>query len=390
MVLSPKGESCALLLPDRVDIRNYYSFNTLRSVRYNRPLHVLWRSDTQLIIAGAYETRLYDFDNGSSTGISLSQHDTAGFSPEGAIRVLTHDGSPLDRVDEAWTAAGNKEIVPVNVATANYRVYVENRRGGPYRNTVMVRDLHGLVTESLFRYPEKRYDPFPDKEEELDFTNFSHGSRIRRREVSLVFNAIDSIEGLTRVLHTLKDYGIRGTFFVNGEFMRRHPDAVRELSASGHEVGSLFYAYFDMTDSRFAVDKEFIKRGLARNEDEYFRITGDELSLLWHAPYYFVNSDIIEASKEMNYTYVGRDVDPLDWITPCSSGRLAELYAPAADILERILRHKKPGSIIPVRIGRTHPEREDYLFNSLDILIDELISLGYTLVPVSDLMEHAR
>ncbi|WP_319476638.1 polysaccharide deacetylase family protein [Marispirochaeta aestuarii] len=390
LVLSPRGEMCSLILADRVEIRNYYSFNMIQSVSYNRPLHVLWRSDSQLIIAGAHETRLYDLEERSSSLISLSQHDAAGFSPEGAIRVLTHDGSSLDRVDDAWISAGDDELVPVNVATDNYRVYVEGRTGGAYRNTVMVRDLQGLVTESLFRYPEKRYDAFPNREDPVDFTNFTHGSRIRRREVSLVFNAIDSIEGLTRVLHTLKDYGIRGTFFVNGEFMRRHPDAVREISASGHEVGSLFYAYFDMTDSRFDVDKEFIKRGLARNEDDYFKITGDELSLLWHAPYYFVNSDIIEASKEMNYTYVGRDVDPLDWITPCSSGRLAELYAPAADILERILRQKKPGSIIPVRIGKTHPEREDYLFNSLDILIDELISLGYTLVPVSELMEHAR
>ncbi|WP_319562447.1 polysaccharide deacetylase family protein [Marispirochaeta sp.] len=390
LVLSPKGELCALLLSDRIEIRNYHSFKPIRSEACSRPLHVLWRSDSQLIIAGSWETQLYDMEDGSFRLISLSQCDEAGFSPAGNIRVRMKDGSSLDLVDSEWVPAGNNELVPVKVATENFRVYVENRTGSAYRNTVMLRDLKSFVTESLFRYPQKSYDPFPDREEEVDFANFTHGSRIRRREVSLVFNAIDSIEGLTRVLHTLRDYGIRATFFVNGEFIRRHPDAVKEISASGHEVGSLFYAYFDMTDSRFAVDKEFIKRGLARNEDDYFEMTGDELSLLWHAPYYFVNSDIIEASKEMNYTYVGRDVDPLDWITPHSSGRLAELYAPAADILERILRQKKPGSIIPVRIGKTHPEREDYLFNSLDILIDELISLGYRLVPVTELMEHAK
>ena len=77
---------------------------------------------------------------------------------------------------------------------------------------------------------------------------------------------------------------------MNGEFIRRYPDAVREIADSGHEVGSLFYAYFNMTDARFTVDSDFVKSGLARNEDDYYAATGRELSLLWHAPYYIVNS----------------------------------------------------------------------------------------------------
>ena len=63
---------------------------------------------------------------------------------------------------------------------------------------------------------------------------------------------------------------------MNGEAIRRHPDAVREIAEAGHEVGSLFYTYFNMTDSRFRLDREFIKRGLARNEDDYYAATGRE------------------------------------------------------------------------------------------------------------------
>ncbi len=140
------------------------------------------------------------------------------------------------------------------------------------------------------------FEPFPAKDEPVSFTNFTHGSRIRRREVSLVFNAVDSAEGLTGILNTLSAYRIRATFFVNGEFIRRYPDAVQEIAESGHEVGSLFSTYFTMTDSRFGVDQAFVKAGLARNEDDYFAATGRELSLLWHAPYYIVNSAIIAAA----------------------------------------------------------------------------------------------
>ena len=389
IVLSPNQESLALLYEERVELKNYITFRTSKSFPFTEPLHALWRSKDELIIAGTRFTRRFSLTGGESRIVALSQHQEAGFSEAGEILVKL-DGRLWVERDGAWNAVENRGIMlPAGLSSDAYRVYLERYAGGAYTNMVMVRDLKQLRTVPLFGYPEKRYDPFPAAEEKVDFTNFAHGSRIRRREISLVFNAIDSVEGLTPILHTLKDYGIRASFFVNGEFIRRHPDAVKEIAQSGHEVGSLFYAYFNMTDSRFLVDKEFIKRGLARNEDDYYAATGKELSLLWHAPYYFINSDIIAASGEMNYTYIGRDVDPLDWIAPGASARSGDLYLRSADILERVIRLKKPGSIVPVRIGKTHPEREDYLFHSLDILIDELISLGYTIVPVSQLMEHA-
>jgi peptidoglycan/xylan/chitin deacetylase (PgdA/CDA1 family) len=389
LVLSPDQESCALLFDGRVEIYNYYSFRLERSLDYYRPLHVLWRSNQELIIAGARASVLYSRKESREELISLSQHDRAGFTPEGKVLLQLGTEYWIEK-EGRWVRTDRTETLPAVLAGSKFRVYLERHAGGSYRNMVMVRDLDRLITTPLFRYPEKRYDPYPERDEEISMSNFSHGTRIRRRELSLVFNAIDSVEGLTSVLHTLRDYGIRATFFVNGEFIRRHPDAVKEIAQSGHEVGSLFYAYFNMTDSRFEVDKDFIKRGLARNEDDYFKATGSELSLLWHAPYYFINSEIIAASQEMNYTYVSRDVDPLDWIAPGSGVRSADLYMPAADILERVLKQKKPGSIIPLRIGKTQPEREDYLFHSLDILIDELISLGYTIVPVTQLIEHAE
>jgi peptidoglycan/xylan/chitin deacetylase (PgdA/CDA1 family) len=224
----------------------------------------------------------------------------------------------------------------------------------------------------------------------VDFSLFAHGSRIRRREVALVFDAVDSIEGLPAILESLAEYNIRATFFVNGEAIRRYPDAMREIAAAGHEVGSLFYAYFNMTDSRFQVDRDFIKRGLARNEDEYFNTTGRELALLWHAPYYLANSEIIAAAREMNYAYVSRDLDSLDWVTTDPGKAAPDIYFSSARLVERIVAQKKPGAIVPILAGRPAGLREDYLFQKLDILINALLRKGYAVVPVSTLMEHAR
>ena len=255
---------------------------------------------------------------------------------------------------------------------------------------LMVRDAKGFGTNALFPPETVIYEPFPARDEPVDFSNVSHGSRLRRREVSLVFNAVDSAEGLTRILNTLTAYRVRATFFVNGEFIRRYPDAVQEIADSGHEVGSLFYAYFNMTDARFTVDRDFVKSGLARNEDDYYAATGRELSLLWHAPYYIVKSAIIAAAAEMNYTYVGRDLDSYDWVTSSDSNKARGIYLLAADLVERIIAQKKPGSIIPLQVGAGEGKRDDYLFQKLDILINELARRGYDIVPVSTLIQDAR
>ncbi len=97
----------------------------------------------------------------------------------------------------------------------------------------------------------------------MDFSYFTHGSRTRGRYISLVFNAVRDDSGLTEVLNLLSDYGIKATFFVSGDFIKRHPGAVTEIADSGHETGSLFYYYFDLTDARYGVDSDFIIKGLA-------------------------------------------------------------------------------------------------------------------------------
>ena len=275
------------------------------------------------------------------------------------------------------------------VSSSEYRVYLDSSPDRFYTNLVMIRLVEGTGTIPLFDPPKKKFSPFPVEDEPGDRRYFRHGSRVRRREVSLVFNAVDSTEGLTEALSMLHEYNVKGTFFLNGEFIRLNPDAAREIAASGHEVGSLFYTYFNMTDSRYIVDKDFIQRGLARNEDDYFVATGRELSLLWHAPYYVVSSHILAASEEMNYTYVGHDVDPLDWALEDSSMGMTEPLS-AAEMVGRIISLKKPGSVIPIRLGLKDQRSGGYLYNNLDVLLNAFLEEGYTVVPVSALIEHAR
>jgi peptidoglycan/xylan/chitin deacetylase (PgdA/CDA1 family) len=392
LALSPDERTIAAVLADRVQLIDLESWQPGPSRAHPDPLHALWSEDGSLVIAGSQIIERWSPGAGEAVLMGLSQAGAYSFSADEQSVLVSVDGGTYrqEAGSSGWQAAGTASLREKRTASGNYRVYLEEALADPFRNAIMVRDARGFGTRPLLSRQPPQFEPFPAADEPVDPVVFAHGSRIRRREVALVFNAVDSIEGLPGILATLNDYKIRATFFVNGEVIRRYPDAVQAIAEAGHEVGSLFYIYFNMTDSRFQLDRDFIKRGLARNEDDYYAATGRELSLLWHAPYYFVNSDIVAASREMNYVYVSRDVDSLDWVTREMSFAARDLYLPAARLVERVIAEKRPGSIVPVLVGTPKGIREDFLFQKLDLLIDGLMERGYRVVPVTTLIEHAR
>jgi peptidoglycan/xylan/chitin deacetylase (PgdA/CDA1 family) len=208
--------------------------------------------------------------------------------------------------------------------------------------------------------------------------------------VALCFDLYDDAEGLPELLEVLRRFGLRVTFFLNGEFIRRHPAAAADIAAAGHETASMFFAPINLSDSRYRIAGDFIGRGLARNEDEFYQATGKELSLLWHAPWYAASPEIAAAAAAAGYRTLGRDVDPLDWVSREDARRLGISQLSAADIIDRIMEQKQPGSVIPIRLGLLPGGRKDYLFGRLNVLLDALVRSGYSVAPVSTLIEHSR
>jgi len=421
VVLSPDESRVALVRERGVEILGYEGWDRKAEVAAPGASSALWLDGSRLVVAGSARIEAVDLETGSRRLVALSQATAFGRDAEGRILALSggkaYARPPLGQAAAggaapaaaasaaassaavssaavssagAWTEA--PLFAPEPAATNNeaFRVYLESSAAGPYRNAVMVRAVKTLGTRALFPLPAAAYAPFPAREEPRRDGAFDHGSRIRRRELALTFDALDSGEGVVQVLNVLADYKIKATFFVNGEFVRRNPGAARLLAESGHEVGSMFFTAVDPTDVRFRVDRDYIRRGLARAEDDWFAATGRELSLLWHTPYYTVNSEILEAGKSMNYAYVGRDLDSLDWVSRADAARLPGSYLPAHGIIERVVAAAKPGSVIPIRLGVPEGGRDDYLYSELALLVDALQCAGYEIVPVSTLMEHAE
>ncbi len=406
LALSPDETRIAVTTGEGVSVRRYANWAEEKKIAAPGAKHALWISTDGLVVAGSSTIELVYISSDNRQLVGLAQAKKYGWTESGKAAVQNESGSweialsPASKTAPAgastaaiastWEKTSAFSAKPLSTSSGNFRVYLDALSSGAYRNMLMIRASKGLGTRSLIPAPTKKYKPFPVKDDTRTPGVFDFGSRIRRREAALVINAYDGAEGLVNVLEALRTYGIKATFFLNGEFIRRNPGAAKLIAESGNEVGNMFFSTFDPTDSRYRVDKEFMQRGLARTEDEYYSATGHELSLLWHTPYYSSNSLILESAAAMNYSYIGRDMDPLDWVGKYGGATTQGLYARAHDIVDKIATTAKPGSIIPIRLGIPEGGRDTYLFNELPLLLNALMNEGLNLVPVSALMEHAN
>lgn len=296
--------------------------------------------------------------------------------------------------DMKWQSAQGSRLRPASGTNSRWRLYLDSS-AGYYENMLYVRSaLSPGGTSPILSEPSIKLDNIKlSLQTSVSASTegvFSHGKRVGLRQVALVFDAMDTLEGLPQILHLLHTYNIKATFFVNGECIRRHPAAVNEIAKAGHQTASLFFTTWDLSGLDYRIDEDFIIRGLSRTEDDFYNATGQELTLLWHAPYYVTSPLILEGGNKAGYKYISPDVSVLDWVTKDHERLMPESYATAADIIESIMTQKKPGSIIPLRIGKVSGPRSDYLYEKTDLLINALIEAGYSIVTVDTLQKNAQ
>ena len=112
---------------------------------------------------------------------------------------------------------------------------------------------------------------------------------------------------MTRLLDSLKARGVKATFFVLGEQVRREPDVVRRMVAEGHEVDNHSCDHPDFRHLSRAEQQREINatRSALRSlgiEPTYFR-----------PPYGDYDPEIIRAAARDGPTVVLWTVDAKDW-----------------------------------------------------------------------------
>lgn len=289
----------------------------------------------------------------------LSSAESPFFS-DYRIYEKSSNGSTYEYNEENRSWAKTSAVVSPSRKDRNsrFRVFEADGKNAHFENSLYVRSLSG----SVITYPVYRESMLED---------------VTVGKAVLAIDCMNDSEGVADILFKLKDYNIKAVFFINGEFIRRYPQISRQIAESGHTCASLFYTTADLTENSFVIDREFIKRGLARNEDEFFNATNCELSLLWHAPYYHHTEVMKKAGNDAGYTYVEAFTKGLE----AGEGRVPT----STEYVRMISENLYDGIVIPVQAGRNAFSENDSMYKKLDVLFDEVLSRGYEFTDITSL-----
>jgi cellulose synthase/poly-beta-1,6-N-acetylglucosamine synthase-like glycosyltransferase/peptidoglycan/xylan/chitin deacetylase (PgdA/CDA1 family)/spore germination protein YaaH len=211
----------------------------------------------------------------------------------------------------------------------------------------------------------------------------------RKNQVALSFDDGPDPEWTPKILDILKQYGVRGTFFMIGEQAQANVSVMRRVYAEGHEIGNHTFTHPDISEiSTKKVDLEL-------NLTERLFAAKLGVQPLFFRPPYSIDQEPdttdqaapVDRIQGLGYIIIGDKIDTNDWdehprkspqeITDSVLQQLADMQAHPDRRGSVILLHDGGGDRSPT-------------VAALPLLIQTLRAKGYEIVPVSELLGKTR
>ena len=166
-----------------------------------------------------------------------------------------------------------------------------------------------------------------------------------------------------QALDILKKYGVKATFFMLGQNVVSNPDIVKRVKNEGHQIGIHTWDHPVLTK----LPMETVKKEIFDTQTAIYNVVGIKPTIT-RPPYGAINSTIQNA---IDQSFIMWNVDSLDWKNRNT-----------ASIMEQVKKQTYPGSIILMH------DIHQTTINALPSVIEYLQKNGYTLVTVSELLNH--
>lgn len=372
-ILSPDKKRCAFYDGESVKVYDTVYWKQTAILTGEKVVSLLWQNNSTIFVGGQKTVRKWNVTTGIVETLLLSSVKNAGWSETNELLATGGDSRDYiyDAKKSSWTPNGPETVKHNTGRNDRYRIYCAETPNVDFKNALLVRNLVGKpVTKPVH----------------LESFVKSDG----KKKVALVFDAYDNGDGLSQIIYHMNQYGIKGTFFLNGEFIRRYPNETIQISNTQNESGSMFFTTADLCSEQFIVDEDYIRRGLARNEDEFYQCTKKELGVMWHAPHYSVTEAIKSAGAKAGYTYVDSSQTVTDTVTMEQDVRGQAVYNSSSELIDMYMKNlrKNGGGVVPVTIGIGRGTRESYVYDDLDLLISAILDSGYDIVPVRSMVSQ--
>jgi polysaccharide deacetylase family sporulation protein PdaB len=184
------------------------------------------------------------------------------------------------------------------------------------------------------------------------------------KKIALTFDVAWGSENINYIMDVLDKYNIKSTFFLVGSWIDDNEDLTKDIFYRGHELGNHSNTHADLT----SLSKDDAQDEIEYTTNKIYDLTGYKSSL-YRPPFGTVDDDVMEICTDLGYQVIKWDVDSYDW------KEIGPIH-----IVERVVKGAKSGSIILLHADVENVS--DYLEN----IIVRLVSNGYELVPVSNLL----
>ncbi|KAI9034048.1 hypothetical protein DFJ74DRAFT_600762 [Hyaloraphidium curvatum] len=206
------------------------------------------------------------------------------------------------------TAVGTRRLSAAAIETRfNASNLVASRRNALLANGLLVLfTLLSLQLVSLLVAPHKhRGNPFTRPGQIL------YACPALDRGVALTFD--DGPSATTpELLDSLRELGVKATFFVVGINAVQAPDVLRRMVAEGHTIGSHTYSHANLTDLFARGNTSELAFQIEENERIIKEITGRRPYLL-RPPYGAVSAGVRRFLEKRGYTIVMWNAGCIDW-----------------------------------------------------------------------------
>jgi len=188
-----------------------------------------------------------------------------------------------------------------------------------------------------------------------------------KKVVALTFDDGPDDKYTPQIQDILDKNQVKGTFFLVGLLIEKHPAVVKKLVANGHQVAGHGWSHKNLRN----LDRDQILSELDQTTLSFRKVLGLE-PLMFRPPYGGLSPDVMKEASALGYTSVIWNADSLDW------------YSRSADsILASALVDTKRGSIILMHSAGVNL---DATLEALPELIYTLKAQGYTFVTISELL----
>lgn len=184
------------------------------------------------------------------------------------------------------------------------------------------------------------------------------------KKVALTFDAAWGSDKTLKIVETLKNAGIKGTFFLVGFWIEQNEDKVKAIDEAGFDIGTHSNTHPKMSSLSEAKMKEELETSMAKITN----ITGKSVKF-FRAPFGDYSDTVLNIAGSLGLKTIQWDVDTLDW-----------KGISANEILERVKRFVKNGSIILCH------NNSDHILEALPLIISYLNDNGYKMVKISELV----